>query len=201
MTTYTTTVKEKPQYLHALGIGVVAVLVVIALASPRALQLTAQSISQFLTWGEIPHQDKGLIYKRDLFHPNQTYPAISVHSNQTYLAISVSPPDGSVTDFLIIPETSGLLIVILFSIIMVPTMGLLKGHLWFKTSWLLLGIAVGLLWGITRMTLIITTAYLFGSDMSSILYYILVFFDIPWVVVMWSTGVSFLKREKLEEPL
>jgi len=186
----TTTVREKPQYLHALGMGVVAVLVVIALASPRALQLTAQSISRFLTWGEIPHQNIGLVYKRDQFHANQTYPTISVN-----------PPDEPASDFLIIPETSGLLVVILFSIIMVPTMGLLKGYLWFKTSWLLLGIAVGLLWGITRMTLIITTAYLFGSDVSSFLYYILIFFDIPWVVVMWSTGVSFLKREKLEEPL
>jgi len=110
-------------------------------------------------------------------------------------------PDGSVSDFLIIPETSGLLVVILFSIIMIPTMGLLKGQIWFKTSWLLLGIAIGLGWGITRMTLIITTAYLFGSNTSSFLYYVLIFFDIPWVVMMWSTGVSFLKREKLEEKI
>ena len=190
MAAYTTTVREKPQYLHALGMGVVAAIVVIALASPRALQLTAQSISRFLTWGEIPHQDIGIIYKRDQFHANQTYPAISV-----------SPPDGSVSDFLIIPETSGLLVVILFSIIMIPTMGLLKGQIWFKTSWLLLGIAIGLGWGITRMTLIITTAYLFGSNTSSFLYYVLIFFDIPWVVMMWSTGVSFLKREKLEEKI
>ena len=182
MSEYSLTRKETPHYLHALGIGIVALLLVFALAAPQAVQLFAKTVSQFLMLGSIPHQ---------LGNSNSN-PLITVFTID-YSELKY--------EFRFEDETTGFLWIIVFAILFVPTMGLLKGYLWFKTSWFLLSIAIGLFWNITRLTLVISTGFFFGYNASYFVHYLLIVFDFLWMVAMWSYGVSFLKREKVEETL
>ena len=172
--------RERPQVLHAFVMSAVALLLIIVLASPYALGTEAKFVSNFLTWGEIPNQ--------------------LVHSDLGP-SIRVSSPEPSMIDYPITWVFSGLLNILVFTVIAVPTLGLMNGYLWFKTSWYLLSVGVGLLWSIIRLTLVITTGHFYGFEVSDLVHYLLTVFDFLWIVAMWSYCVPFLKREKMDEEL
>ena len=170
----TITLREKPNYRHALGQVALAVAIAVVLASPISWNVTADIVSRFLSFGSITHYYVNGIRTPTLF---------------------VKLTDGSIVGFLVLIECSGIIGVIIFTLLVAPTMGLLGGSFKFKMAWLLLSVAIGLLWNINRLTLVVTTAYYFGMGVFTFIHYILApFIDFLWMVAMWSFGTSFLKR-------
>jgi exosortase/archaeosortase family protein len=148
------------------------------LTLPVTWNTTAVVVSKFMDFGSIPH-----------------YYVNSIHVPTLFVKLQ----DGSIVGFLVLIECSGIIGVIIFTLLIAPTMGLLGGSLKFKLMWLLLSVGVGLLWNINRLTLVVTTAYYFGMGVFTFTHYILApFIDFLWMVAMWSFGMSFLKRRRSE---
>lgn len=106
--------------------------------------------------------------------------------------------DGSTIGFKILVECSGLISVAIFSVLFVFTVGLLRGSLRAKVTWLILGIVVGLIWNIVRLAFVIGIAYRFGLDAFFLFHYILSpSIDFVWIVSMWALGMSRLKKTRM----
>ncbi len=164
--------REKPTFKHAVVLGLLALGVALFLASYHSWDL----IGKTTTWAL-----NVVGVRADYLSP-------------LYL-IYVKLMNGTVVGFQVLIECSGLVTVAVFSFIYTLTIGLLRGSILRKVSWLLLGVGVGFLWNINRLVLVIIIACNLGLSVFSFTHYLLgPFIDFLWVVTMWSLGMSRLKE-------
>lgn len=176
MAEHTATLREKPHHGHALAQIALGATISVLLASPISWEATATIVSNFLSLGSIFN-----------------YYTNGINTPTLYVKLM----DGSIVGFLVLIECSGIIGVIIFTLLIAPTMGLLGGSLEFKLAWLMLSVAIGLLWNVNRLALVVATAYYFGMRVFTFIHYILApFIDFLWMVAMWSFGMSFLKRRR-----
>lgn len=169
------TYKEKPQVLHAIGQAAVAVPIIIFLVMPTSWSTTAEIVSGLLSWGGIQNG----------------YANIMAYSPTIFLPVGPR----TIYGFAILTQCSGLFATAVFAAITIPTMGLFKGPLWFKISWLLFGVSIGLFWNVARLTMSLIAAYTLGMGVFSLIHYILgPFIDFMWMLSVWSVGISILRR-------
>ncbi len=102
--------------------------------------------------------------------------------------------DGQLVGFSVLLECSGFITVAIYGGISSLTMGLMRARLAYKLEWLFAGMAVGMTWNVTRLVIVIATAYFFGLDAFGVMHFILApFVDFLWIVVVWTLGMSYLE--------
>lgn len=165
---------EKPNFNQALGLIGIAAAITVFLAMPQTWEFLALIVSEILSVGQITS-----------FYIN------GINTPTLYVKLL----DGSLIGFLILLECSGIIGAAIYTLLIASTMGLLKGTFKFKAFWLLIGIVVGFIWNITRLVLVVSTAYFFGMHIFTFIHYILApFIDFLWMVAIWSFGISFLNK-------
>lgn len=98
-------------------------------------------------------------------------------------------------------QRSGLLSIMIFGLLFVSLTFPLRGALWCKVIWLLLGGFVGLAWNFVRWCLLLLIVYHVGVSAFNILDFLTgPVLDFLWIVPVWSIGLSVLvsveKRSK-----
>jgi exosortase/archaeosortase family protein len=90
-------------------------------------------------------------------------------------------------------QRSGLLSIMLFSLLFVFLTFPLRGALWCKVIWLMFGNLVGLAWNFIRRSLLLLAAYHIGASTFNILDFLTgPVLDFLWIVPVWSIGLSML---------
>jgi len=170
---YTSSVKEKPEFLHA-GIQLtIAFALAVFLASGYAWDIIARITANILDIAGIQ----------------------TAYVSRLFL-IYVRLLDGNVAGFLILSECSGLITLLIFAFISSLTIGLIRGSLKIKILWFLLSISVGLIWNLCRLASVIAVAYNFGIPAFEFVHYIFApTIDFVWIVSLWSLGMSWLRKE------
>ena len=173
--TLMSTMKEKPRLVHAFILGLLATVFSLFLATGYTWALTARASRSLLNLA-----------------------SISTNYLDSTFTIFVRLLDGSSVGFKILIESSGLISVAIFCFIFVFTIGLLHGSLRTKITWLVLGIAVGLLWNVVRLAFTIGIAYRFGLGAFFLFHYLLSpSIDFIWIVSMWALAMSRLRKTKV----
>jgi len=172
--------RDKPQVLH-LAVGV-AIVTFISYLSVHLFQLLAsEALVQVLSIGQIP------IVK--LWTPEG-------------LALNMRSLVGTDAQIALTPQYSGLLSMVIFSLLFVFLTFPLKGPLWCKVFWLSLGNGVGLTWSLLRLSVGFLVAYHLGYEAFAVVSFLTgPFIDFLWIVPVWSLGLSFIisaERKKSE---
>jgi exosortase/archaeosortase family protein len=168
------TLTEKADFRQALGLIAIAAVIAIVLAAPPTWQMIATIASEILSSGQIFN-----------FYTN------GINTPTMYVKLM----DGSLVGFVVLLECSGIIGAAIYTLLIASTMGLLRGSFSFKVGWLFVGIIIGFIWNITRLVIVVSTAYYFGMQVFTFIHYILApFIDFLWMVAIWSFGISFLKR-------
>jgi len=118
-------------------------------------------------------------------------------------ALVLSLPEG--TSFLVVMtwQRSGLLSIVVFSLLFVFLTFPLRGALWCKVLWLFFGFFIGLAWNFIRWSFMILAAYYLGVSAFNFIDFLAgTVLDFLWVVPVWSIGlwmlVSVERRTKRE---
>ena len=166
--------KDKPHFLHACLLGILAIGFAMFLSSGLAWDLTAIASKTIL----------------DIANIDSSY-------SSSIFTVFISLLNGSNIGFMVLAECSGLVSVAIFSFIFVFTIGLLSGPLLTKITWFIVGICVGLLWNIGRLAFVMGVAYQFGLDAFFWFHYIVgPSIDFIWVVSVWTLAMSRLRYRK-----
>ena len=169
--------KPKPAYWHAVVLAILFILVVIFLATGYAWDLTVRAAMTILDWGGI---------KTDYVGP--------------FYLLYVRLLDGTVVGFQVLIECSGLYTVGILAAVSIFTIAMMQGSIVTKVVWFALSILVGIGWNINRLAFVIGVAHSFGLSAFSWAHYVIgPSIDFIWIVIMWSLGVSWLKRRRVEE--
>jgi len=103
------------------------------------------------------------------------------------------------TDFRIVMtwQRSGIISIMIFSLMFITLTFPLKGLLWCKVAWLGLGNVVGLAWNVVRLSLMFVAIYYFGTPAFGVVDFITgPTLDFIWVVPVWSVGLSALASSR-----
>jgi len=163
--------RDKPQLRH-LAVGV-AIVVFISYLSVHPLQsILSEALVQVLTIGQVPTVK--------LWTPEG-------------LTLNIGSTAGADTKIALTPQYSGLLSMVIFSLLFVFLTFPLKGPFWCKILWLILGNGVGFVWSLLRLSVGALFAYHFGSESFTLISFLTgPFVDFLWIVPVWSLGLSFL---------
>lgn len=163
--------RDRPQLLH-LAVGI-ATVVFISYLSVHLLQLfLSEALVQMLSAGQIP--------------------IVKIWTSEG-LALNVSSSVGTDTQIALTPQYSGLLSMVIFSLLFVFLTFPLRGPLWCKILWLSLGNVVGLAWSLLRLSVGVLVAYHFGYEAFTVAsFFTGPVADFLWIVPVWCLGLSFL---------
>jgi len=118
------------------------------------------------------------------------------------LMLNVRTLVGTDAQIALTPQYSGLLSIIIFSLLFVFLTFPLRGPLWCKILWLSLGNGVGLAWSLLRLSVGALVAYHFGCEAFAVASFITgPVVDFLWTVPVWSLGLSFVistERKRIE---
>jgi len=163
--------RDKPQLQH-LAIGVTIVALISYLSVHLFQSLLCEALVQVLSVGQIP--------------------VIKVWTPEG-LVLSMRSLVGTNTQIALSPQYSGLLSIVIFSLLFVFLTFPLKGPLWCKILWLSLGNGVGLVWSLLRISIGALVAYHFGCKALAVASFLTgPVVDFLWIVPVWSLGLSFL---------
>ncbi len=170
--------KETPNYAHfSFGFAVLAFAYMV-LNHEHSLNLVGYSVWEMLTKMEVPAE--------------LSYSGITPH-------ISVVLKNGEVFRLVVDWQFSGMMSIMFFGFIMLSTMFLLRGPLWFKSLALTLGIVVGFVWNIMKLVLVTGVIYFYNPYLYKFFNYVFApFTDLIWMITIWSLGMGTLGNLRKE---
>jgi len=165
-------IKEAPDYAHFSFGFVVLTFAYMVLNHEHSLNLVGSSVWEILNRMEVPAT---LSYSGII-------PIISI-------VLKSGEPHRIVVNW----QYSGMISIMFFGFIMLTTMFLLRGPLWFKSLVLTLGIFIGFVWNISKLALISSVLYFYDPYFFKFFNYVLApFTDFIWMITIWSLGMGHL---------
>lgn len=171
--------KEKPRLLHV-AIGVLVILLSYFLLFNYVHKLLFEAVVQFLSLGQF---------------------SLMKTSTPEGPVLILNLPSGTRFSVAMTWQRSGLLSIIVFSLLFVFLTFPLRGALWCKILWLFFGCFVGLAWNFIRWSFMVLATYHLGVSAFNLIDFLTgPVLDFLWVVPVWSVGLSMLvsteKRSK-----